>query len=122
MHEMPITQSFLNIALEHCQGRRITDIYLQVGMMSAIVPETVDVFFEHLSKYTLAEGAKLHFTLQPIEMVCQDCGAQVDLSEWMEKPPHLIMVEAFNRGCVCGSKKLRVSDGVSFDVINIEVE
>lgn len=122
MHEMPITQSFLNIALEHSKGRKITDIYLQVGRMSAIVPETVDVFFEHLSKGTLAEGAKLHFDIKPIEMTCQDCGAQMDLSDWREKPPHLIMVEAFGKGCVCGGKKLRVSDGVSFDVISIKVD
>ena len=31
MHEMSVTQGVLNMALEHAQGRRITDIYLQVG-------------------------------------------------------------------------------------------
>ena len=100
MHEMPITQSFLNIALEYSKGRKVTDIYLQVGRMSAIVPETVDVFFEHLSKGTLAEGAKLHFDIKPIEMTCQDCGVQMDLSEWRDKTPHLIMAEAIGAGCV----------------------
>ncbi len=122
MHEMPITQAILNIALEHSQGRKVTDIYLRVGRMSAILPDTVDVFFEHLSKDTLAEGARLHFDIEPIEMTCQDCGTDADLSEWREKQPHMIMAEAITRGCKCGSKKLRVSKGVSFDVTSITVE
>ena len=55
MHEMAVTQAMLNMALEHAKGHRITDIYLQVGRMSAIVPESVEVFFDYLSKDTLAE-------------------------------------------------------------------
>ncbi len=76
MHEMPVTQGILNLALEHAGGRRVTDIYLKVGRMSPIVPDSVDLFFDYLSKDTLAEGAKLHFDMEPVEMTCQTCGAK----------------------------------------------
>jgi hydrogenase nickel incorporation protein HypA/HybF len=122
MHEMPVTQALLGMALDHANGRRVTDVYLQVGRMSAIVPDTVEVFFEYLSKDTLAEGAKLHFEIVPMEMTCQDCGQQMDLSEWIEGRPQSIMQKAFERGCACGSKNLRVSQGVSFGLTSINVE
>jgi hydrogenase nickel incorporation protein HypA/HybF len=122
MHEMPVTQALLDIALKHAEGRRITDIYLHVGRMSAIVPESVGVFFEYLSKDTLAEGARLHFERTPLEMTCQDCQQQMDLSEWSERAPQIIMQQAFARGCTCGSKNLRVTAGVSFGLVSIDVE
>ena len=122
MHEMAVTQALLDMALKHCEGRRITDVYLQVGRMSAIVPDSVEVFFEYLNEDTLAEGARLHFEIVPIEMTCQDCGAKMDLSEWEQEAPHVVMQKAFACGCVCGGKNLRVTGGVSFGLTSISVE
>jgi hydrogenase nickel incorporation protein HypA/HybF len=122
MHEMPVTQAMLNMALEHADGQRITDIYLQVGMMSAIVPESVEVFFDYLSQDTLAEGATLHFERVPIEMTCLDCGQQADLSPWAGESPQRIMMQALRRGCRCGSNKLRVTAGVGFEMTSLNVE
>jgi len=122
MHEMSITQAMLDLALGHAQGQRITDIHLQVGMMSFVVPECVEFYFEYLSQGTLAEGAKLHFETLPIEITCLDCGRQADLSDWADDPPRAIMVEALARGCRCGSKNLRLTGGTGFDMISLEVE
>lgn len=123
MHEMAVTQHLLNLALEHAQGQPITDLYLDVGQMAAIEPQSVEIFFIHLSKDTLAEGARLHFNIIPIEMTCQDCGEPVDLSEWLDLLPQAIMARAFAHGCgACGGKNLRVTGGVAFDLVRIEVE
>ena len=122
MHEASITQAMLDMALEHAQGQRITDIYLQVGQMSLVVPECVEFYFEFLSKGTMAEGAKLHFEIVPIEITCPDCGRQADLSDWAEDPPRTIMVEALARGCQCGSNNLRVTGGTDFNMVSLEVE
>jgi len=122
MHEMPVTKALLELALNHADGCRITDIYLEVGKMSAIVPESVEVFFEYLSEDTLAEGADLHFDMIPVEMTCQDCGRKQDLSQWRDERPQKIMQKAFARGCECGGKNLRVSGGVSFGLVSIDVE
>jgi hydrogenase nickel incorporation protein HypA/HybF len=122
MHEMAVTKALLDMALEHAEGRRITDVFLEVGRMSAIVPESVEVFFEYLSEGTLAEGANLHFDVIPVEMTCQECGRKQDLSEWGDESPVMIMRKAFTRGCECGGKNLRVSGGVSFGLASIDVE
>ena len=122
MHEMSVTQGVLNMALEHAQGRRITDIYLQVGRLSPVVPTSVELFFDYLSKGTLAEGARLHFEIAPIEMTCTECGRQADLSEWADLAPQFVMVKAFERGCACGSKRLKVTGGVAFGLVSLNVE
>ena len=119
---MPVTQGILNMALEHAQGRRVTDIHLRAGQFSAIVPGSVEIFFRYLSKDTLAEGAQLHFEIAPLEMTCQTCGQQADLAEWIHERPQLIMAQALAKGCVCGSKALRVSGGVAFSLVSIELE
>ena len=121
MHEMAVTQALLDIALKNANGQCITDVHLQVGRMSAIVPDSVQVFFKYLSRDTLAEGARLHFEILPLEMTCQDCQQPMELGEWVEDSPHLIMHKAFTRGCGCGSKNLRVTGGVSFGLVSIDV-
>jgi hydrogenase nickel incorporation protein HypA/HybF len=122
MHEMPVTQGILNMALEHAQGHRVTDIYLRAGQFSAVVPSSVETFFRYLSKDTLAEGARLHFETEPLEMTCQTCGRRTDLTEWAKERPQLIMARAIAKGCACGSKNLRVSGGVSFGMVSVELE
>jgi hydrogenase nickel incorporation protein HypA/HybF len=122
MHEMPVTQGILNMALEAADGHRVTDIYLQVGRMAAVVPSSVEIFFDHLSKGTLAEGARLHFETLPVEMACMDCGRPADLSQWTGERPQVIMARAIARGCACGSKRLRVTGGVTFGMVKIEIE
>lgn len=121
MHEASITQAMLDLALEYAQGQPITDIYLQVGRMSFVVPECVEFYFEYLSKGTLAEGAMLHFETVPIEITCLDCGQQADLSDWADEPPRAVMIQALARGCGCGSKNLRVTGGTGFDMVSLEV-
>ena len=122
MHEASITEAMLDLAQEHAKGHRITDIYLRVGMMSLIVPESVEFYFEYLSKDALAEGATLHFETVPIEMTCMDCGQQADLSDLMDEQPRAIMVQALARGCQCGSNSLRVTGGTGFDMVSIGVK
>ncbi len=122
MHEASITEAMLNLALEYAKGQRISDVYLQVGRMSFVVPECVEFYFEHLSKGSLAEGATLHFETVPLEMTCTDCGRQADLSEWADEQPRAIMIEALARGCQCGSNKLRVTGGTGFHMVSLEVE
>ena len=122
MHEMSITQAMLDLALQHAKGHRITDIYLQVGKMSLVVPESVEFYFEYLSQATPAEGARLHFETAPLEMTCLDCGQQADLSDLMNEQPRAIMVQALARGCQCGSNNLRVTGGTGFNMISLEVD
>jgi hydrogenase nickel incorporation protein HypA/HybF len=121
MHEMVVTKAMLDMALEHADGRRITDITLQIGEMSAVVPGSVEIFFKHLSKGTLAEGAELHFEMLPLQMTCRECEKTIDLSNWEDASPHAKMEQAFVRGCECGADDLEVTGGMSFGLKSIDV-
>ena len=122
MHEMAITQGLLDLALKHAGAHRITNIHLRVGEGSPVVSESVDLFFEHLSKGTLAEGARLHFEMAPVRMACQECGVYADLSAWAGERPQIRMARGLAAGCPCGSKRLRVVEGLSFEMLSLDVE
>ena len=76
MHELPITQSILNIALKHANeadAKRIENIHIVMGELSSNVDDSVQFYWDIIAKGTLAEGATLHFRRVPAEMQCVSC-------------------------------------------------
>jgi hydrogenase nickel incorporation protein HypA/HybF len=114
MHELPVTQGILNTAVEAAQrngGRRIAAIDLVIGDLSSIVDDSVQFYFDFLSKGTLAEGATLRFHRQPGLAACLDCGQQ-----WAASLPLAPLCPH------CGSVRLQVTGGHDLYVDSIEVE
>jgi len=84
MHELAVTQSMLNLALEHSEragARRITHINLVVGEIASIVDDSVQFYFDFISKDTLAEGAQLSFKRLPARFRCSACGQEFPLRD-----------------------------------------
>lgn len=78
MHELPITESILDICLRHAQqagASRITDIHLVIGQLSSFVDESIQIYWDIISAGTPAIGARLHFQRIPAEVRCTKCGA-----------------------------------------------
>lgn len=76
MHELSVTESLLEIALRHgksANATRITDLFLVIGQLSSIVDDSVQFYWDIVSKNTMAEGARLHFERIPIRVQCRDC-------------------------------------------------
>jgi hydrogenase nickel incorporation protein HypA/HybF len=73
MHELPVTQSIIDIALRHADGKRVTDIYLVMGELSKLVDDSIQFYWEILAKDTLAQGAQLHIRRVPAEFQCMAC-------------------------------------------------
>jgi hydrogenase nickel incorporation protein HypA/HybF len=73
MHELPITQSILEIALRHADGKRVTDIHLVMGELSKVVDESVQFYWDIVAQDTNARGAQLHFRRVPAEFQCMVC-------------------------------------------------
>lgn len=113
MHEMAVTQSVLDIALDHAErvgATRVTDLYLVVGQLSSIVDDSVQFYWDLISKDTLCDGARLHFERIPAEMTCQACG-------------HVYTLDGGLMGCpACDSFEVRISGGEAFRLESIEVE
>ena len=114
MHELPVTQSVLSIAVDTANqngGGRVTAINLVIGDMASIVDDSVQFYFDFLSKDTPAEGAVLNFRREPATAACLDCQHQTHV-----KPPLMPLCPQ------CGSAKLLVTGGKEFFIESIEVD
>lgn len=110
---MAVTQSILDIALDHagrCGAARVTALNLVIGQLSSIVDDSVQFYWDIISKDTLCEGAELHFERIPAQMNCLDCAHTYSLSSGLEACPS------------CGSFHIRVVAGDEFRLESIEVE
>lgn len=76
MHELPITQNILKIALKHgdqAKADRITDLFLVIGQLSSVIDESIQFYWPIISKDTIAEDAQLHFKRIPARLECSQC-------------------------------------------------
>jgi len=84
MHELSITEDVLRIATQHAaaaQATRITQINLVIGDLSSIVDDSVQFYFDFLSRDTIAEGARLHFERIAPRLRCRQCGTEFPMRE-----------------------------------------
>jgi len=76
MHELSVTESILEISLRHASqanAKRITHLYLVIGQLASIVDDSVQFYWDIVSKDTIADGAILHFKRLPATLECQEC-------------------------------------------------
>jgi hydrogenase nickel incorporation protein HypA/HybF len=114
VHELPATEGILSVALEAAEQNRagrITAINLVIGDMASIVDDSVQFYFDILSKGTLAEGAALNFRRESATATCWDCGYRFEVS-----------IPLTGECPECGGVHLQVSGGKEFYVESIEVE
>ena len=113
MHEYPITQEILRIAEEtgkQNKASRITKISLVVGELSGFIGDSITLYFDILSKGTLAEGAEISIrTIKP-QLQCTQCG------KFFERKRHHFECPD------CGSPGKPTDIGKEFYVENIEIE
>jgi hydrogenase nickel incorporation protein HypA/HybF len=79
MHELSVTESILEISIRHAHqanAKRITNLYLVIGQLASIVDDSVQFYWDIVSKGTIADGAILHFKRLPATIACLDCNHQ----------------------------------------------
>lgn len=92
-------------------GTKVTKITLKIGLMSGILPDYVQSFFDVLSKGTIAEGAQIVIESVPAVFVCRKCGAG---TVYKELGPEYVCSQ-------CGSPALRLTDGYRFQIVSIGI-
>jgi hydrogenase nickel incorporation protein HypA/HybF len=113
VHELAATRGILDVALEAARDAgadRVLGIDLVVGELASIVDDSVQFYFDILSRATPAEGARLRFRRESARGRCADCGHSFPV-----RPP-------LPRACPgCASAALDVTGGQEFYVDSIEV-
>ena len=113
MHELSVTQSLLQIVLDHARkadAQRVTDLNLVVGELSSMVDDSVQFYWDIISRNTIAEGARLHFRRIPAELQCMTC-----FTKYSPKDGELICPQC----CGVGAKILA---GEEFFLDSMDVE
>jgi hydrogenase nickel incorporation protein HypA/HybF len=113
MHEMAVTQSIMEMAVKRAKeagASSITQINLVIGDMSSVLDESVQFYFNFISKGTLAEGAQLVFKRIPIEVRCRKCRSEFKPGGDNWKCPQ------------CGDAAIEFIAGSEFFMESIEVE
>lgn len=114
MHELPVTQGILDVATAAAQengGGRIVAIDLVIGELASIVDDSVQFYFDILSKGTLAEGAQLRFQRRPAQARCEQCE-----HAFAARPPLPAQCPR------CGGVRLTVEGGREFFVESLEID
>lgn len=113
MHEMGIALEIIDIVVAsipaHLKDVRVERVNLEVGKLSAIVPESLRFCFEVATMDTPVEGATLVIEEVPVQARCNDCQ-----TEWTIQGP------AFSCES-CGSSKIELLSGRELDIKSIEI-
>ena len=76
MHELPVAQNILDIALKHAdsaQAKKVLAIHITIGQLASVVDESIQFYWDMISEETIAQGAQLQFKRIPAELRCKDC-------------------------------------------------
>jgi len=114
MHEMGIAMQVVEIAAasipEHLKGSRVQGVYLKIGKLSSVVPDSLRFCFDIVSKDSAIAGAALYIEEIPVTARCKSCG-----NNWTIDGP------AFS--CPrCTSGTIELTSGQELDISSIEIE
>jgi hydrogenase nickel incorporation protein HypA/HybF len=108
MHELAITQSVVDAVCERAGERRVRSVQVQVGALTAVVPEAMLFCFDLVAEGTVADGARLDIESCPGAARCRGCGADFAVAD-------LILL------CSCGSADVQVTAGRELSILSMEV-
>lgn len=113
MHELPVTESLLKIALQHAEkanAQRVTDLHIVMGELSSMVDDSIQFYWGIIAKDTIAEKATLHFRRVPAELQCMTC-----FEKYHPTDRELVCPK-------CGGVGARIVAGEEFSLEAIDIE
>ena len=113
MHELAVTENILHIAIDHAQkagATRVATLRLVIGDLSSIIDESVQFYWDIISKDTICEGARLDFRRVPAQLRCHDC-----------RQPYTLANGELTACPRCGGFRVSVAAGEEFRLDSIDV-
>ena len=115
MHELSIMGNILDIVLQHAEknnARKVMKVNLKIGILSDVIPEWAQKYFEMLSKDTIADNAELIIEKVPARIKCNNCGFEYEFTK-----------ENWQFSCTrCDSSDIELLSGREMTVTSIEIE
>ena len=113
MHELAVTEDLLRLAVDHgtkAGARRVTALHLSIGQLSSCMGDSVQFYWDIVSRGTICEGARLELRRVPASVFCLDC------RERRAPGPVLIVCRR------CSSPRVRVTGGTELRLDAIDVD
>jgi hydrogenase nickel incorporation protein HypA/HybF len=103
VHEFSIAAGVVDVALAHCDGRRVTVVNMRVGALRQVVPAMLATAFDLATRETDCEGAELQLELIPARLTCPTC-----TREWTTDEPNFRCDECGGPAAVLAGSELEV--------------
>lgn len=113
MHELGIAQEMLKIALDSAaknNASRITQFNVAMSAAADESEESLKFHFDHVTRGTIAEGARIEITRVPVAVKCLECGNDFTWTVNTLNCPQ------------CSSARIRALPQDEFKLTSIEVE
>jgi hydrogenase nickel incorporation protein HypA/HybF len=108
VHEVGITQEIVAIAAELAKTAKVRRIVVEIGRLTAVLPDAVRFCFEACAEGTSVAGADLEIVELPARGRCRACSAE----------------QVFDRAygvCPCGATEFEWLSGEELRVTSVEV-
>ena len=113
MHEMSIAQSILDIVDEYMtkeNGRKLTEVAIEVGELTAVVPDSLTFCYEALVENSPYRDSKIHIKIIPLTGICAKCSKSFKIKNFEFACPD------------CQSSSIDVKGGQELRISHLEVE
>ena len=122
MHEFAFAMNIFKVAeataLKH-NAKKITEVLLEIGELTLIVPELLQRSFDMATTGSMAEGAKLVIILTPGKIKCRECEKISDVT--LNEEAQLTGLQLFQCSH-CLSKNTEIIEGKKANVKNIKIQ
>ena len=121
MHEFSFAMNIFKVAEATAikyNAKKITEVYLEIGELTLIVPDLLKQSFKMATHGSIAEGAELIIEITPGKIKCRECGKESTVT--LSEDTYLKGLELFQ--CQhCESKNTEVIEGKKANVKNIKI-
>ena len=122
MHEFSFAMSIFKVAEATAikyNAKKISEVYLEIGELTLIVPELLKQSFKMATHGSIAEGAELVIEITPGKIKCRECGEISTVS--LNQESYLTGLQLFQ--CQhCESKNTEIIEGKKANVKNIKIQ
>jgi hydrogenase nickel incorporation protein HypA/HybF len=122
MHEFSFAYNIFKVAEATAikyNAKKISEVYLEIGELTLIVPELLKQSFKMATTGSIAEGAELKIEIIPGKVKCRDCHKISTVS--LTEEAQLTGLQLFQ--CrFCESKNTEIIEGKKANVKNIKIQ